>query len=379
MIKQKLEETIKHLDDQVNNRRSLWLMKNTDPSSVARAIATLADSVQDNQAARRALMCLKPALSDDSQSDDSDITRLINEFPTLGRSSSTFQPIHRSSSVAPPKMGQFHIGAGRPGLLPTVNPRHFQGHWNGNGNGNGNGHASSNHQPRQNHHGNAATSMSSFSRMTTRQTSNPAPRFSPTAVDSQPWSYSSGELQTQRASSYSTNMRDCNPKTPTAPSRGRYNRMLDAPPPTPEYTNGMDTSNAIVARHSVGPLLHTSEQLVQSWHDSVMELYGLTRTFVERHTIDPSSTLASKVSNTPLWQILLATYFPLSEAEGASYLEYHLRSENSKSCLITRVIIDYIVNRVWVPGAWAGSDHESTGALLELEAELEKMHGNDKT
>ncbi|KAH8711570.1 hypothetical protein HC256_008387 [Beauveria bassiana] len=106
-----------------------------------------------------------------------------------------------------------------------------------------------------------------------------------------------------------------------------------------------------------------------------MDFYAVIRAFVERHASQPDHASSMKMSSTGLWPILLATYHPLSSAEAASYLEYHLRNENSKACLVTRVMIDYIVNRVWTPAAWSGADDESTYALMELERDMERMLG----
>lgn len=216
------------------------------------------------------------------------------------------------------------------------------------------------------------SSMSSFGRMSGRkaltQTSSSSSRYSPSTGETPAWSHDdrSGSAFSRDAS------KDYYPHTPTAQQRhNRYGRLQDAA--GPPVASGSEY--ALVRSSSAGPLIHMSEQFVSTWHDAIMEFYATTRTFVERHTVPPDRLLSQTVSTTQLWLILLATYYPLSEAEAASYLEFHLFKESSKSCLITRVIIDYIVNRVWAPGAWAGSDKESTYALIELERELEKVHG----
>lgn len=166
------------------------------------------------------------------------------------------------------------------------------------------------------------------------------------------------------------------PPTPTASNRGRYGRHADSQGGGfQDFQPLHGPGNALVPHSSSGPLVHTGERYVQGWHDSVMELYNLIRIFVENHSVRHDAGLARRVSGTAIWPILLATYYPLSEPEAASYLDFHLRDASSKSCLITRVIIDYIVNRVWVPGAWTGQDSEISYSLLEIERDLEKMHG----
>lgn len=349
------------LEDQVNNRRSLWLMKHSDPQSVAKAIETLADSVSDNHAAHRSLMALKPTLNrQEERSESGDISRMINEFPAPRRPGSVFQPTHRPQSTAPPKMGQFH---GRP--PSAASNRRYASGWGGGGSGGGGGGGSNYMHNRQSSSAASMSSMSSFGRTSGRKALPSGSRYSPGGGGDNSWNYDE-----RTAGAYARSNKDYYPHTPTGQGRNsRYGRNQENAPPS------SGSEYALIRSSSVGPLIHMSEQFVSNWHDGIMEFYATTRQFVERHAVAPDDSLAQIVNPTPLWSILLATYYPLSEAEAGSYLDYHLRSESSKSCLMTRVIIDYIVNRVWVPAAWAGSDSNSTYALMDLERELEKMHG----
>jgi hypothetical protein len=107
----------------------------------------------------------------------------------------------------------------------------------------------------------------------------------------------------------------------------------------------------------------------------MMDFYGKIRSFVEKHASMPDYSSLVQMGRTPLWPSLLQTYDPLSEAEATSYLDFHLKEESSKSCLVTRVVIDYVVNRVWIPSAWLGSDRESNMDIMRLEDELEATAG----
>lgn len=119
-----------------------------------------------------------------------------------------------------------------------------------------------------------------------------------------------------------------------------------------------------------------TDRSVAIWNESIMDFYALIRAFVERHANIPDPAMAMKMSATHLWPVLLATYHPLSAREATSYLDLHLREDNPKCCLVTRVIIDYIVNRVWTPAAWANSSDPALSlALLDLERELEQTQG----
>ena len=78
-------------------------MKHADPQSVARAIETLADSVQDNQAAHKTIMSMKPMASRD-----------VEDGPIAGRPSDVDDTLRPFGDMAPP--------ARPPICLPTFQP-----------------------------------------------------------------------------------------------------------------------------------------------------------------------------------------------------------------------------------------------------------------
>ncbi|RCI16099.1 hypothetical protein L249_2330 [Ophiocordyceps polyrhachis-furcata BCC 54312] len=121
-----------------------------------------------------------------------------------------------------------------------------------------------------------------------------------------------------------------------------------------------------------GPVIQLTDRAIGAWNEQIVDLYGSIRHFVSRHAGEPDgggSIMAAGSGG--LWPVLLAMYHPLSEHEATSYLDFHLRSESSKCCVVTRVIVDYVVNRVWVAGAWTGSDSRTSYELLDVERDLE--------
>ncbi|KAK3186941.1 hypothetical protein K4F52_004385 [Lecanicillium sp. MT-2017a] len=364
---QTLEATVKHLEDQVNSRRSLWIMKHSDQESVARALETLTDSVQDNPSVHRTLMALRPRVARENDSGArSSSERSFSEF------GGALQPSDYQAFPRPPTaMGNFQVAPARPTSTAPFSRRN-QGPWN-------------QPNPRAQAPGSSLFSMpssSSFTRNSNRKPYSTTPsHFSPSAAEFYPWN----PVPSNEASTMRNNFnqgKEAYPRTPTAPGRGRYGRTQEPPSGGSAFDGngggggGGQTSTAMVTRNAfVGPLIHLNERSVAAWHSDIMEFYAVIRAFVERHASQPDHASSMKMSSTALWPILLATYHPLSDAEAASYLEYHLRNENSKACLVTRVIIDYIVNRVWTPAAWTGADDESTYALINLERDMERLHG----
>ncbi|PHH60958.1 hypothetical protein CDD81_1015 [Ophiocordyceps australis] len=111
------------------------------------------------------------------------------------------------------------------------------------------------------------------------------------------------------------------------------------------------------------------------WSEQVMDFYGAIRDFVERHASDAAVGRVRELRNSSLWPLLVAAYHPLGESDVASYLEVHLRSERAKACVVTRVLVGFVLGTLWTAGAWAGFDSQTTYQLLELERELQATQG----
>ncbi|TQV94167.1 hypothetical protein IF1G_07046 [Cordyceps javanica] len=431
-----LQETNKHLEEQVNGRRSLWVMKHPDEQSLARAIETLRDSAEGFPVAQGALISLRQNINRANSGNSAGDLRQDYGRPAELDHDMASPDFHARPSAAQLPIGSLRGATGAPPRAPSTAPYAASRRSN---------HASASaawdqHPPppplptssrgAPSSMGDAGTSsfaISSFSRggssgrkMVVPATAQNSSHFSPSAAEFYPWnpssgdhgnggrrhastSFSNGAANASGAPNSSSNTRDYYPRTPTAASRGRYGRLQEAPPSAGSDTGGGvslgGSSTTMASRSSsslipapplppppppppppapapfIAPLVHMNERSVAAWHDGIMEFYAVIRAFVERHASQPDHASSMKMSSTGLWPILLATYHPLSPAEAASYLEYHLRNENSKACLVTRVMIDYIVNRVWTPAAWSGADDESTYSLMELERDMERMLG----
>ncbi|KAG6009248.1 hypothetical protein E4U21_002852 [Claviceps maximensis] len=453
-----LENSIRHLEEQVNNRRSLWVMKHSDPQSVARAIETLAGSVQDNnETAQQAIISMKAVCTrypEHSPQEEEASSRPHGDMAPPARPPSVFQPFNkRSSIVAPPKFGPLQAG---PPRAPSAfcHERRFN-YNNSGGGGNSNSaheicHGSnssswSSVQPRGASGQNPfyTSASSAFSRVTAaprkswaaayhssryRPAANefhPPANVFPDNVPTRPGTALGHHNHAASAAAAAHRHHQPHPphhhhqqqqplpprgeymppQTPTSTNRSRYGRFHDmngghslsrsseyghstpsershtttTANPNTNTTATSSSSSTLVGplRSSLsGPLIHMTDRAVAIWNESIMDFYALIRAFVERHANIPDPAMAMKISATHLWPVLLATYHPLSAREATSYLDLHLREDNPKCCLVTRVIIDYIVNRVWTPAAWANSsDHSLALPLLDLERELEQTQG----
>ncbi|RSM09924.1 hypothetical protein CDV31_007441 [Fusarium ambrosium] len=376
MIKQ-LEDTIKHLEDQVNSRRSLWVMKNPSPDSVARVIETIAGACPNKDVVHKSIMSLRPEGREET--DPRDTKGLSEVFGDLSmqphRPPTGFQPA-RPSSVAPPRFGPHGLPPRPTSTMP--NDRRF-GQWAPptpaqsrfgpspmipmnpmNGPGPVPGPIPGPVQPPN---FGRAPSRRGFSNGTYRPN---APEFYP-----QSYTHPDKSFPRHDAGAFGHGQRrDFFPPTPSN-TRNKYSRFRD--PISPDFAA---PPGALTTRPPFpGPLIHITEMTIAAWNDQMMELYTVIRNFVENNANMPTYIKPTDLSQTRVWPVLLATYHPLMEQEAVSYLEYHLKEESSKSCLVTRVVVDYIVNRVWVPRAWAGADNDATYGLLEVEKDLERTQG----
>ncbi|KAL2213854.1 hypothetical protein CC79DRAFT_83427 [Sarocladium strictum] len=366
-----LEDTIKHLEDQVNNRRSLWVQKNSDPALVARAIESLAGSEKTQEVTSKALASLRMDTGlleppSPRENGGSGGVGLHDWEGSVGspQNSRGFQPPARPPTASSNRWSSMAVGFQRPGS--TVNQdRRLQAPW-------------SSQQPR----------VSSFSQ--SQSQSQPPSGFGRPPAR-QGYQRGSGRYRNAvpdfNASPYGSNDTNGNSRSGSSFSYGGRDQSQGPYPVTPQRNNRYRASTgsnggqnsmqdySLSQQQPPAPLIHLTEASVQAWNAQMMDFYSKIRSFVEKHASMPDYSSLVQIGRTPLWPSLLQTYDPLSEAEATSYLDFHLKEESSKSCLVTRVVIDYVVNRVWIPSAWLGSDRESNMDIMRLEDELEATAG----
>ena len=371
MAPQDRQAAIRHIEDKVNGRRSMWAPRNPDQQSLNHAVETLTVSVEKDMM-RRAGMGINGT---SSGTDDRNGRRADADV--------AFDHTSRPSTVAPPKFGPLQAG-------PPRGQSAFNGQaasWTGRSG-----------QPQQQQQTGIGispfytgpTPPSTF-RPPTRKAYQAPGRFRNDYTASGYGMLEGGGVPIRPNTGFGGGTRQAilrepyPPQTPTSNHRaGRFSREREAAEFGSASTSS--TSTAVVRGSSVsssrgggsgwtGPAPDTSDGTIASWNGQIMEFYAMIRAFVERHANVPDAHMALKMNTTALWPVLLATYHPLSAAEASSYLDIHLRSDNPKCCLVTRVIIDYIVNRAWVPHAWAGSDNESTYALSQLWDDFGRAQG----
>ncbi|POR39220.1 Uncharacterized protein TPAR_00576 [Tolypocladium paradoxum] len=369
---QNLAQSLREMEMRIHSNPPSWIYDQRAVQAGIAAVETHAESKQDDQIvpqtpgpAAGSTPIKKESEVIGAQPTGQDVSRsTLSDMPLPARSISAFQPMNRPPTAAPPKFGPLQAG---PPRAPAAfsHERRFQGSWGGSGQG------------RLGPGGNNFMVGSAFSQPSRKTGFQPLPRYRPLGHDC----HQSGFGAPQdggpgRPASSFGQRREYYPSTPTSAGRNnRYGRFPEAPPAGSMEFAG-PSSSAMVARNNfIGPPIHLTERAIATWNEQVMEFYGAIRSFVGRHASEPDHGTAAQVANSSLWPVLLATYHPLSESEAASYLEFHLRNENSKSCVVTRVIIDYVVNRVWVPSAWGGSDSKSTYDLMDLEREFEATQG----
>ncbi|GJN74412.1 hypothetical protein PLICBS_008503 [Purpureocillium lilacinum] len=373
------------------------LYANIPPGAKEASSTPLASSLFTSESAQtsRAQRTASPIKEEEDDSTAGAFERQTRDLGLVSRSSfenvpirpaTAFQPMARSPPVlAPPRFGNALQAQGMPPRGPSalsqerrLAPRNM-----------------GQQAYRAVSGGNASNvTNSAFAPLTAPGPGNfqPLPRYRPTAPELYPsTSFATAQAQPQggvaitRPGSAFGHRSQLQVTTPTSGGRNRSNSRYGRAPesipagniesPSPSFALMSRASSSNLARPIAAAPNQLTPQVVSAWNERIMDFYGKIRTFVERHASDAERGPLAHVAGTSLWHTLLATYRPLSDLEAASYLEFHLRNENSKACVVTRLIIDYVVNRVWVPVAWAGSDSQTTCELMDLSHELEATAG----
>ena len=346
----------------MNNRRSLWVMKHADPAAVARAIESLAGSEKTQEITSKAIATLRQGDSFDEfstpqKTSESGGVGLGPWDDVTGSPRSPFQgpPPGRYRTGDSSKYGSLAVGFQRQSSGGN-NERRLHSPWN---------------QSQRNNSFTQSQPPSGFGRPPPRQgyqrgsgryrnaisDFNVNPYISPDDV---------GSSRPRPSYHYS---RDQHPIQPLTPSRGSGQRGSS------HWSQRHASDASSMQQMPVSPLIHLTEASVTAWNEQVMDFYAVIRLFVEKHASMPDYSSLVQLGRTTLWPTLLATYLQLSEPEATSYLDFHLKEESCKSGIVTRVVIDYVVNRVWVPAAWIGSDRETSAELMRLEDDLEATAG----
>lgn len=157
--------------------------------------------------------------------------------------------------------------------------------------------------------------------------------------------------------------------------RGRSRPMLHGAFDPHSSSQMALAGNELMRGNGGTSLIHLTSHAVTGWSDRMDDIYGCIRSFVDNHASEIFGPEPHRLETTKTWPVLVACYSPLQECEAASYMEHHLRSAVSKKCLVTRLVVDYIVNCVWTVFAWKGFDEESDQAIDHLWRDLCRTEG----
>lgn len=393
--RQSLEELIQHLEDQVNNRRSLWILRHNDPEMIAKAFNTMCDSIQDKTKLQQTLGNLSVSGNSSETSGAMTLTNGPNgnhgpnghmgqRTPT-GRGSiasgpghtpfahqtefnnapprgpSAFQQIDRPQSTRPPS-GFSPLQAGPP-RAPSTRP---------------NGRGFSVWAPNGQHNRNVSVNQGLASPGFNRPNSRRGYQASRYSRDGYVGSLFAENAPSRPGTSFSyrENHQAHHPghSQTIGHSRGRGRPMLQNAFEPNTTHNGMN-GNELIRGVNGTSLIHLTERAVAGWSERMDELYACIRRFVDDHASETFGPGPHGLEDTKTWPVLVACYSPLQEHEAASFMEHHLRDYNSKKCLVTRLVVDYIVNCVWTVFAWKGFDAESDQDIDQLWHDLGRTEG----
>lgn len=106
---------------------------------------------------------------------------------------------------------------------------------------------------------------------------------------------------------------------------------------------------------------------------AIDEFYQLTRGWVTDYAGTPDARQALMVKESPVWAAIVACYPPLAPLEANAYVDIHIMDPFYRPCLISRLIVDFFIARVWNVFAWMGSDDQSDRGLMQLRDDFQRL------
>ncbi|KAH7321215.1 hypothetical protein B0I35DRAFT_459848 [Stachybotrys elegans] len=430
-----MEAVIEHQEEQVNNRRSIWVMKHPDAKSLARAMETLTNSATNSQSYKTSLV-VRNNNNNNTKAVEATATSYYQNRGQANNNNSTnsmyhlspsFQPPPSRALPPPPRFGPLTAGPPRapttapmdrrpvqdwiptsalsrsvstgpgmysgttpgrpplqhvapqggrgnmPGYRPIAPDFHPNGQgWNEagpprHGRGQSFGNAQTNGYVQGHGRGYSGNFAYSHERGYSSSNGDRSVQYTPS---------SSGRSRQGSRFSYSPQYNDF-----AGPRRNGSNALATSSTmngmTNPGIVNNINCSTALTLQPAVQQEvpLELDTKCLSRWHEHITEFYRDMREFVGQFANLPINGQLDSIVHSPVWQIMLKLYTPLSEQDATSYLYIHIRKLESKACLVTRVIIDYVVNCVLTPAAWVGAANDTDHELIRLQMDFDSAVG----
>ncbi|KAK1963887.1 hypothetical protein LZ32DRAFT_591870 [Colletotrichum eremochloae] len=81
----------------------------------------------------------------------------------------------------------------------------------------------------------------------------------------------------------------------------------------------------------------------------------------------------TRLNEVALLRYMTKLYAPFSEQQAWSYIRQHINDPMSRACLISRAIIDLLVNRIFAFEAWEGFSVDADRQLREIRHEMNNL------
>lgn len=86
-------------------------------------------------------------------------------------------------------------------------------------------------------------------------------------------------------------------------------------------------------------------------------------------------SILSRSSDVAILRYMMKLYAPFSEQQAWSYIRQHMNDPMSRACLISRTMIDLLVNRIFTFEAWEGFSVDTDRQLREIRHEMNNLPG----
>lgn len=92
-----------------------------------------------------------------------------------------------------------------------------------------------------------------------------------------------------------------------------------------------------------------------------------------RFASEIDTSITSRFTEVAIFRYMTKLYEPFSEQQAWSYIRQHMSDSMNRACLISRAIIDLLVNRIFAFEAWEGFSVDADRQLREIRYEMNNL------
>ncbi len=115
----------------------------------------------------------------------------------------------------------------------------------------------------------------------------------------------------------------------------------------------------------------------QEWRDIIFTVFKMVAGWVKLHCGEVNEDLTAQLATKfpRLWEYICSITYPQNMKNAASHAIYMLNDKLIRPIFISRLLLQYVVQKMWDPKSWEGWNDDLTEVLEESRLRLERSYG----